>query len=257
MTMHTVVRLMHDLGAATWFGGSLMGATGLNGAAAELDDPTQRARASTAGWSRWAPVGGAAVITHLLGAGGLAVTDSPRVVSQRGVGRSTAVKTGLTAAGLGVSAWSAALNRKMASAGDVPVAGATEVSASTPEDVAKAMRQLKLVQWLNPLVAGAVIATGSWQSEQQRATQVVPGVVKRVGTSPALALPLVGAVAAGTLLARKRKGSSSSTRSDEVRPLPPVDWHSDTAKVTTRTGQQPVVTTTTRRDGTGGSTQAT
>lgn len=252
MTMHTVVRLMHDLGAATWFGGSLMGATGLNGAAAELDDPTQRARASTAGWSRWAPVGGAAVLTHLIGAGGLAVTDSPRVATQRGVGRSTAVKTGLTAAGLGVSAWSAALNRKMASAGDVPVTGATEPSGQTPPDVAKIMQQLKLVQWLNPLAAGAVIATASWQSEQQRATQVVPGVLKRVGTSPTLALPLVGAIAAGTLLARKRKASSSSSSQSEVRSLPPVDWHTDT----TSTGQQPVVTTTTRRDVNGGSTQA-
>ncbi len=253
MAMHTVVRLMHDLGAATWFGGSLMGATGLNGAAAELDDPTQRARAATAGWSRWAPVGGAAVLTHLIGAGGLAVTDSPRVATQRGVGRSTAVKTGLTAAGLGVSAWSAALNRKMASAGDVPVTGATEASAQTPPDVATTLKQLKLVQWLNPLVAGAVIATASWQSEQQRATQVVPGVLKRVGTSPALALPLLGALAAGTLLARKRTASSSSSSPSEVRQLPPVDWHTDGI---TTTGQQPVITTTTRRDATGGPTQA-
>lgn len=132
MTTHTPVRLLHDLGAATWFGGSLMGAIGLNGAAAQLDDPTQRARASTAGWSRWAPVGAAAVAAHVIGAGGLAVTDRRRVATQRGVGRSTAVKTALTAAGLGVGAWSTALNRQMAAAGDVPVAGATEASPRTP-----------------------------------------------------------------------------------------------------------------------------
>lgn len=30
---NTVVRSLHDLGAAAWFGGSLMGAVGVNGAA--------------------------------------------------------------------------------------------------------------------------------------------------------------------------------------------------------------------------------
>ena len=37
---NTIVRLMHDLGAAAWFGGSLMGAVGLNGAATPPTPPT-------------------------------------------------------------------------------------------------------------------------------------------------------------------------------------------------------------------------
>lgn len=245
MSSHTAIRLLHDLGAATWFGGSLMGATGLNGAAAQIDDPVQRARASTAGWSRWAPVGGAAVLAHVVGAAGLAVTDSQRVAAQQGVGRSTAVKTALTAAGLGVSAWSAALNRKMAAAGDVPLQGATEASASTPPDVAQTLKQLKLVQWLNPLVAGAVIGTASWQSEQQRATQVAPGVLKKLGTSPAVALPAVLAV--GALAARKRRASSSSSSQE----LPPVVWHTEPG-----VQPQPVVSTSTRSSDANGSSSA-
>jgi hypothetical protein len=32
-TDNTVARTLHDLGLASWFGGSLMGATGVNGAA--------------------------------------------------------------------------------------------------------------------------------------------------------------------------------------------------------------------------------
>lgn len=228
MATHTAVRLLHDLGAATWFGGSLMGATGLNGAAAQLDDPVQRARASTAGWSRWAPIGAAAIGAHVLGAAGLAVTDSERVATQRGVGRSTVVKTALTAAGLGVGAWSAALNRTMAASGDVPVAGATEAGAQTPAATAKVLKQLKLVQWLNPLVAGAVIATGSWQSEQQRATQVVPGVLKRLAGSPALVVPALGAVAVGALAARRGKASSAGAPSrPSPAELPPVVWHTE------------------------------
>ena len=38
-TDNTVSRSLHDLGLAAWFGGSLMGAVGLNGAAAQVDEP--------------------------------------------------------------------------------------------------------------------------------------------------------------------------------------------------------------------------
>ena len=98
---HTFIHFLHDAGAAAWFGGSLMGATSLNAAAAELDDPRQRARASTAGWSRWAPVNAAAVAAHVIGGTGLLLTDSHRVATQEGVGRSTAIKTLATGAALG------------------------------------------------------------------------------------------------------------------------------------------------------------
>ena len=37
---NTLVRSLHDLGAAAWFGGSLMGAVGVNGAAASCAIPT-------------------------------------------------------------------------------------------------------------------------------------------------------------------------------------------------------------------------
>ena len=50
---NTLARSLHDLGLATWFGGSLMGAVGLNGAAAVVDQPAQRLRVANAGWARW------------------------------------------------------------------------------------------------------------------------------------------------------------------------------------------------------------
>lgn len=209
MNAHPTVRLLHDLGAATWFGGSLMGAIGLNGAASELDDPVQRARASTAGWSRWAPVAGAGVVAHLIGSAGLTITDWPRVRTQEGVGRASAIKTGLTVAGIGVSVWSAALNREMAAAGPVPVEGATEPGSMTPKGVEKTQQQLKISQWANPAVAGSIIAVASWMSEQQRTSQVLPGVVKGVAKGlpqrlPVL-LPAVAAVAIGRTIAKKQR----------------------------------------------------
>ncbi|CAN5619401.1 hypothetical protein BH24ACT26_BH24ACT26_20220 [soil metagenome] len=46
---NALARTLHDSGVAAWFGGSLMGAVGLNGAAAQVDDPMQRARVANAG----------------------------------------------------------------------------------------------------------------------------------------------------------------------------------------------------------------
>ena len=208
---HTFIHFLHDAGAAAWFGGSLMGATSLNAAAAELDDPRQRARASTAGWSRWAPVNAAAVGAHLIGGAGLLLTDSHRIATQEGVGRSTAIKTLATGVALGTAVWSAALNRKMAAAGDVPVQGATEPGAGTPPDVAKTQQQLKTVQWLNPLVSGTIIVLGAWHEEQQRTSQVLPGVVKGVAGRPAVLLPALAATAVGVLASRRSKSSTGST----------------------------------------------
>ncbi len=49
---NTVVRTMHDLGLAAWFGGSLAGAVGINGAAADVPDEKLRLVVANAGWAR-------------------------------------------------------------------------------------------------------------------------------------------------------------------------------------------------------------
>ncbi len=219
MTSHPIIHFLHDAGAAAWFGGSLMGATSLNAAAAELSDPRERARISTAGWSRWAPANATAVAAHVIGGAGLMITDWERVRTQEGVGRSTAIKTGVTGAALGVAAWSAALNRKMAAAGPVPVQGATEPSATTPPDVAKTQQQLKLVQWLNTLVSGTIIGLSAWHEEQQRASQQVPGIVKGLPTRPSLLLPALAAVGVG-LAASRRQRSTATTTTPTAYPAP-------------------------------------
>src|SRR4029450_9864311 len=55
-TDNTVARTLHDLGLAAWFGGSLMGATGVHGAAAVVADPPPRLRVADSGWARWTPL---------------------------------------------------------------------------------------------------------------------------------------------------------------------------------------------------------
>ena len=59
---NSLARSLHDLGLAAWFGGSLMGAVGLNGAAAQVEEPKQRLRVANAGWNRWTPVNLAGIV---------------------------------------------------------------------------------------------------------------------------------------------------------------------------------------------------
>jgi hypothetical protein len=177
---NTVSRSLHDLGLATWFGGSLMGAVGLNGAAAQVEEPKQRLRVATAGWARWTPVNLAGIAAHVAGGAVLLGANKGRVASQQGVAQATVVKTALTGAALAATAWSRALGAKLNEAGEVPVEGGTDPSIDTPEDVAKAQRQLRLLQWAIPALTGAVLVLNARMGEQQRPAQVTGGLLGRL-----------------------------------------------------------------------------
>ena len=67
MATSTLTRTLHDAGLAAWFGGSLMGAVGLNAAAGAVEDPKQAGRVANVGWNRWTPVNAGAIGALLLG----------------------------------------------------------------------------------------------------------------------------------------------------------------------------------------------
>jgi hypothetical protein len=189
----TFAHFLHDAGLAVWFGGSLMGAVGLNGAASQVDNPKQRAHAANAGWARWTPINAAAIGAHLVGGALLLKDNRGRVKKQKGVLANTNAKLLLTGAAMGATAYSRMLGQKVMDAGDVPVEGATEPTAATPPDVAKAQRQLKALQWAIPGLTGAVLASSALHEEQQRPSQVLKGTVKGAGSR---ALEVAGPLAA-------------------------------------------------------------
>lgn len=177
MARNTLARSLHDLGLAAWFGGSLMGAVGVNGAAADVDDPNQRARVANAGWGRWTPVNAAAIGAHLVGGLQLTRANKGRVAVQHGVTANSVVKTALTVAALAATGYSRLLGQQVMSHGDVPVAGGTAPLPSTPPEVAKAQKQLKVLQWVIPALTGAVIVSSALQGEQQRPAEVASGII--------------------------------------------------------------------------------
>ena len=176
---NTVVRSLHDLGLAAWFGGTLAGAIAVNGAAAVVPDKTQRLLVANAGWARWTPINLAAIAAHLVGGAGLLYANKGRVAAQSGVGASTAVKTAFTVAALGVTGYSRVLGRKLERAARSPVEGATEPAATTPDDVAKAQQQLKITQWVIPALTGGIAVLNAVHGEQQRPRQQVPGILAK------------------------------------------------------------------------------
>ena len=177
---NTLVRSMHDVGAAVWLGGALMGAVGLNGAASNLRDPDERAKTAADGWARWAPVNAAAIGAHLIGGLGLVLANRGRVRGQQGVTANTAVKTVLTGAAMATTAYSGVLGARIKAAGnDVEAEASTTPSASTPEGVATAQQQLRALQWVTPVLTAALVVLGSQQGEQQRPAEVRRGFVKK------------------------------------------------------------------------------
>ncbi|MHA7141907.1 hypothetical protein ACX80T_10265 [Arthrobacter sp. Sr33] len=179
MAGNLLARSVHDLSAAAWFGGSLMGAVGLNGAASEAKDPTERARLSTIGWAKWSPVQTAAFGAHIVGGIGLILGNKGRVAEQEGALVNTTVKSVITVAGMGLSLYSGMLGKKVGELAGEGTAGATEPGAATSDELAKAQKQLGTLQWILPIISAAVIILGAQQGEMQRPQNRFSALSKR------------------------------------------------------------------------------
>jgi hypothetical protein len=176
----TLARSLHDVGLAAWFGGSLMGAVGLNGAAAQVDDSKQRARVANAGWAHWTPINLAAIGAHVLGGALIITANKGRIAGQQGVASWTVAKLGVTVAALAATGYALVLGQKMEQFGDVPVEGGTEPLPETPDEVKAAQRQLKLLQWTVPALTGTALVMSARMGEQQRPKEVSGGILGRL-----------------------------------------------------------------------------
>jgi hypothetical protein len=219
---NTVARSLHDLGLAAWFGGSLMGAVGLNGAAAAVDPAEQRLRVANAGWARWTPVNLAGIAAHLAGGAVLLAGNKGRLAGQRGVATATITKTALTGLALAATGYSRVLGAKVQRVGDAPVQGGTTPTGSTPDQVAKAQRQLNVLQWVIPGLTGATLVLNAQMGEQQRPTRATAGMLQ--GARRRLPWAAVPALAAGAAVLASRRRAAKQPAGDgapaEVTPAP-------------------------------------
>ncbi|MFV2117115.1 hypothetical protein ACE14D_01105 [Streptomyces sp. Act-28] len=176
---NTGMRSLHDLGLAAWFGGSLMGAVGLNGAARDEGGTWQdTARISSSGWAKWTPVNAAAIAVHLVGAVGMLAADADRVTRQRGAGAATVAKTVLTGAALAATAYSRVLGKKieLASSDDPED---IEKASKHPIDTDEAQQRLTRMQWVIPALTGGLLVLTALHGEQQRPEEQARGMWER------------------------------------------------------------------------------
>ncbi len=177
---HNVAHALHDVGLAGWFGTTFAGAAALNDAAGTVDRPGERAKVANAGWAKLTPVNLAFIGAHLVGSASLTFSEAGRMARQQGVGSDAALKTALTVAALGATAYARSLGQKVMNAGDVPAEDGTSPTAATPPDAAGAMRQLKVLQWVIPGLTGALLVMGARMSEQYRPSEQTAGLLNRL-----------------------------------------------------------------------------
>ena len=178
---NTIARSLHDVGLAGWFGGSLMGAVGLNGATEHITDPVERARAANAGWERWTPVNAAAIVSHLLGGAQIVWGNKGRLAVQPQARWVNSTKAALTAVALAVTAYSRYQGAQLSKAGgdaEVPVQDATTPTPGTPSEAAEAQRQLTVLQWVVPATTGALLVLNAKAGEQQRPAAILRGALR-------------------------------------------------------------------------------
>ena len=178
---NTIVRSLHDLGLSAWFGGSLMGAVGVNGAADDVHDPTERIRVATRGWARWAPVNAIGIGAYGIGALGILAANRGRVRNQKGVAAASVVKTVLTAAAVAATTYAGVLGRQAAEGEGSPAVGGGKPSPATPPAAAEAQRRLRVVQWVIPALTGALTVLNAVQGEQQKPRRQVIGLARAAG----------------------------------------------------------------------------
>lgn len=234
---NTAARAMHDLGLAAWFGGTMMGSIGLNGAAADVRDPIESTKVAQAGWGRWTPANLAAITMHLTGGAMLLFGNKSRIGGQKGVLAATATKAALTAGAIGMTAYTRALGEHVMKAGDVPTAGGTAPRHDTPEKVKAELNKLKTLQWTVPALTGSLIVLSAYMGEQQRLSEQVRGMAGR-GTGQLGKVLAAGALfgrMAGKGYAKKKKAGLAL---GAVKHAPKAVAKSEAAKWATKAGSK-------------------
>lgn len=168
-TDQTLARMLHDLGAAAWFGGALMGPVALRNAATVPSSTSEEVAIHDAGWSSWQPWKAAAIGAHVVGSLGLLWGNKGRLAGQRGAMGVNLAKTGVFVAALGADVAAAKLGKRYAQ----ERSGEGGTSDETPA-------ALRAAQVATAALTGANVALGAKMGEQQRPGNVLGGLAGRL-----------------------------------------------------------------------------
>ena len=183
---HVVAQSVHDLGAALWFGGAVMGVAGVNKSGNDLRDPLDKVRVAESAWQRFAPVEWAGIAAVLAAGSQLTRASAGRLAVQHGWARAGGTKAAVAVAGAAATAFAAYSGRKIgqlteqaaAQGRQVDVQDASTPSASTPPEIAAWQRRQRVSQYLVPLASGANIVLNAYLVQTYRPGATARGVVR-------------------------------------------------------------------------------
>ncbi len=172
-------KITHNLGLATWFGGSLFGQIALNPTVDSISDESDRGRVTSEGWARFNAVNLPAIAATLVSwrFNGLredAELRAPGLTRVKDVLLGGAAFNGVMSAILG------ARFASQARSGKVPVKSGLMPSSSTPSEAASSQRWISFFGTGTTVLAAAVIAvSGIIETERPKPR----GVLSRILSS--------------------------------------------------------------------------
>lgn len=177
MATNTLLRSLHDLGLASWFGGTLMGTTGVRAAAASgRSSPVEEAEDEMAGWDAWQPVALASIAAHAVGGIGLIIVNRNRHRRQEGVMGVTVLKAAVTGLALASTAGQGILGRRLPQVQRDADSGDT----AAKEQVERLRRQARTLALATPVLTGAVVVLAAREGELQRTSAHLAGTAARL-----------------------------------------------------------------------------
>ncbi len=185
---HAVAQAVHDLGAALWFGGSVMGVAGVNKAGADLRDELDKIRVAESAWRRFAPAQWVGIAAVLIAGTRLTLESKGRIALQQGVGRAGAAQAAVAVAGTAATAFASYCGRRIgklteqahARGEQIDVEDATQPNERTPEAVATWQRRERVAQYLVPMLAGTNIVLNAYLTQQYRPGTTMAGLARRL-----------------------------------------------------------------------------
>ena len=185
---HFVAQAVHDLGSALWFGGTVMGAAGVNKSGSELTQGIDRIRVASSAWSRFQPAQLAGIGATLVAGLRLTQVGGRRIALQKGFGTVGALKAGIAVSGAAASGYAAYCGAQISKAAEaaeqrgtpVQVKDATLPTDATPPEIARWQQRQRITQLLVPALDGADIVCNCWLVQSYRAGSTIKGVLGRL-----------------------------------------------------------------------------
>ena len=185
---NVLAQAVHDLGAALWFGGSVMGAAGVNKAGNDLRDEMDKIRVAGSAWQRFAPAQWAGIAAVLLAGARLTQESSSRLATQHGWARAGGTKAAVAVAGAAATAYAAYSGQKVGQLAEqaqqsgqpLGVQDANTPAAQTPPELAMWQQRNRMAQYAVPLLSGANIVLNAYLVQTYRPGAAARGIVRRV-----------------------------------------------------------------------------